>query len=124
MQDLTLVGRSTDGTRLILRSAGGEEFSVPIDDPLVAAVQESSADDAPVRLEVQMDGPLRPRDIQSRIRAGESAEALAEAAGTDVERVMVYARPVLASRHVHQNLPCTRTSRANDKTPVNADTGS
>lgn len=45
-----------------------------------------------------MDGPLRPRDIQSRIRAGESAEALAEAAGTDVERVMVYARPVLAER--------------------------
>jgi hypothetical protein len=121
MQDLTLVGPSTDGTRLILRSAAGVEFSVPIDDPLVAAVQAahgSSQDDPPARLEVQMDGPLRPRDIQSRIRAGESPEDLAAAAGVDIERVLVFARPVLAERaHIAE-----RAQRASLRRP-HGDTG-
>lgn len=41
---------------------------------------------------------LRPRDIQNRIRSGESAEQVAEAAGTTVERIMAFAGPVLAER--------------------------
>ena len=41
---------------------------------------------------------LRPRDIQNRIRSGESAEQVAEAAGTTVERIMPFAGPVLAER--------------------------
>ncbi len=42
--------------------------------------------------------PLRPRDIQARIRAGATAEEVAEAAGSTVDKVLVYARPVLAER--------------------------
>ena len=50
-----------------------------------------------------MDSALRPRDIQARIRAGETPEAVAQAAGTNVERVMTYADPVIAERqHVAQ----------------------
>lgn len=45
-----------------------------------------------------MNSALRPRDIQSRIRAGESAEDVAAAAGTPVEKIMIYAAPVLAER--------------------------
>ena len=45
-----------------------------------------------------MDSALRPRDIQARIRAGESAEAVAEAGKTTVDKVMPYAAPVLAER--------------------------
>lgn len=45
-----------------------------------------------------MDSVLRPRDIQARIRAGESPESVAAAAGGSVERVMVFATPVLAER--------------------------
>lgn len=45
-----------------------------------------------------MDSALRPRDIQARIRAGESAEDVAAAAGTPVEKIMIYAAPVLAER--------------------------
>lgn len=51
-----------------------------------------------------MDSALRPRDIQARIRSGESAEEVAAAAGTSVEQIMPYASPVLAERaHVAWN---------------------
>ena len=50
-----------------------------------------------------MDSALRPRDIQARIRAGETPETVAQVAGTTVERVMPFAAPVLAERaHVAQ----------------------
>jgi hypothetical protein len=48
--------------------------------------------------ETTMDSALRPRDIQARIRSGESAEEVAAAAGTSVEAIMPYASPVLAER--------------------------
>ncbi len=45
-----------------------------------------------------MNSQLPPREIQARIRAGESAEDVATAAQTSLDRVMVYAGPVLAER--------------------------
>jgi hypothetical protein len=52
---------------------------------------------------MKMDSALRPRDIQARIRAGESPEDVAAAAKTTVEEIMPYAGPVLAERaHVAQ----------------------
>jgi hypothetical protein len=56
------------------------------------------------QLETKMDSALRPRDIQARIRAGESPEDVAAAAGTTVDAIMPFAGPVLAERqHVAQN---------------------
>ena len=45
-----------------------------------------------------MDSVLRPRDIQARIRSGESPETVAAAAQTSVEKIMGFATPVLAER--------------------------
>ncbi|MFP5415769.1 MAG: septation protein SepH [Actinomycetes bacterium] len=45
-----------------------------------------------------MDSALRPRDIQARIRAGESPEDVAAAAGVPVERIDAFAAPVMAER--------------------------
>lgn len=45
-----------------------------------------------------MDSSLRPRDIQARIRAGESPEAVADAAQTTVEKIMPFAGPVMNER--------------------------
>ncbi len=102
MQDLTLVGLDKDGTRLVLVSASGEEFSVPVDTRLRATLRGDNARLG--QLETKMDSALRPRDIQARIRAGESPEDVAAAAQTTVEAIMPYAGPVLAERqHVAQN---------------------
>ena len=50
-----------------------------------------------------MESTLRPKDIQARIRSGETPEAVAQVAGTSVDKVMPYATPVLAERaHVAQ----------------------
>ena len=45
-----------------------------------------------------MESALRPRDIQARIRAGESPEEVAEAARSSIEKIMAFAAPVLAER--------------------------
>ncbi len=101
MQDLTPVGLSRDGTRLVLVSSTGEEFSVVVDTRLRAALRGDSSRLG--QLEMKMESALRPRDIQSRIRAGESPEEVATAAQTTVDAIMGFATPVLAERaHVAQ----------------------
>ena len=58
----------------------------------------AGAPDSNGQLEIPMESSLRPRDIQMRIRAGESPEAVAHAAGTSVEKIMAFAAPVMAER--------------------------
>ena len=89
MLDLTPVGLSQDGKRLVLVSSAGEEFSVPVDTRLRAALRGDNARHG--QLETKMDSALRPRDIQARIRAGESPEDVAAAAQTTVDAIMPFA---------------------------------
>ncbi len=99
MQDLTPVGLSKDGTRLVLLSDAGEEFAVVVDHRFRAALRGDPASTARFgQLEMKMESALRPRDIQARIRAGETAEEVAAAAQTTVEAIMGFATPVLAER--------------------------
>jgi len=95
-QDLTLVGLTEDKQRLVLVNAAGEEFTLPADARLRAALRGDHARLG--QLEITMDSALRPRDIQARIRAGESPEHVAAAAQTTLDKVMGYATPVLAER--------------------------
>ena len=95
MVHLTLAGVSDDGKRLLMVSDAGVEFTLDIDPRLRAALR---GDDGERRMEIQMDSTLRPRDIQARIRAGETPEAVAEAAHTSVDKIMAFAAPVLAER--------------------------
>lgn len=66
-----------------------------------------------------MDSALRPRDIQARIRRGESTEAVAEAANVPVERIMAYAVPVLAEReHICERAQAATIRRTNISAPA------
>ncbi len=66
-----------------------------------------------------MDSMLRPRDIQARIRAGETPEAVAAAAQTTVEKVMPYAAPVLAEReHVAERAQRSSIRRPAGEAPA------
>ena len=95
-QDLTLVGLTEDKQKLVLVSDSGEEFTLPADARLRAALRGEHARLG--QLEITMESALRPRDIQARIRAGESPENVAAAAQTSIEKIMGYATPVLAER--------------------------
>ncbi|MFI6454261.1 septation protein SepH [Streptosporangium amethystogenes] len=97
MQELRLVAVSEDGTYLVLATAGrGTRFTLPVDDRLRAAVRGNFS-----RLgqyEIEVESPLRPKEIQARIRAGETAEEIANTAGIPVERVRWFEGPVLQER--------------------------
>ncbi len=96
MIQLSLAGLSPDGSRLLLVSDDGSEFTLTVNDTLRAALRGDHARIG--QLEIQMESALRPRDIQSRIRAGDSPDEVAKAAQTTVEAIMPYAGPVLAER--------------------------
>ncbi|GAA2152814.1 hypothetical protein GCM10009844_36460 [Nocardioides koreensis] len=96
MVHLTLAGVSDDGQRLLLVSDAGVEFTLDIDARLRAALRGDTARLG--QLETKMDSTLRPRDIQARIRAGETPEVVAQAAQTSVDKIMAFAAPVLAER--------------------------
>jgi hypothetical protein len=103
MVHLRVIGVGEDGRKLRLVSDAGVEFTVDVDDRLRAALSGEATDEGgdqarTGQLERQMDSTLRPRDIQARIRAGETPESVASVAGTSVEKVMPYAAPVLAER--------------------------
>lgn len=66
-----------------------------------------------------MDSALRPRDIQARIRAGETPETVAQAAQTTVDRIMTYAGPVLAERaHIAERAQQASVRRKAGEGPV------
>ena len=115
MVHLTLAGLSEDGKRLLLVSDAGVEFTLDVDERLRAASRGDRHARARLgQLEITMESVLRPRDIQARIRAGETPEAVAAAAQTSIEKIMPYAAPVLAEReHVAQ-----RAQRASLRRPA------
>jgi hypothetical protein len=96
MTHLTLAGLSGDGKRLLLVDDQGAEFTLDADPRLRAALRGEHARLG--QLEMKMDSSLRPRDIQARIRSGETPESVASAAGTTVEAIMPFAAPVMAER--------------------------
>ncbi|MEV4258586.1 septation protein SepH, partial [Spirillospora sp. NPDC049652] len=97
MQELRLVAVSEDGTYLVLATAGrGTRFTLPVDDRLRAAVRGHFSRLG--QFEIEVESPLRPKEIQARIRSGETAEEIAESAGIPVERVRWFEGPVLQER--------------------------
>ena len=121
MQHLTPVGLSKDGTQLVLVSNAGEEFAVPVDHRLRTALRGDHARLG--QLEMKMESALRPRDIQARIRGGETAEEVAAAAQTTVDAIMGFAAPVLAERaHVAESAQKSSISRRSTETSTAAGT--
>jgi hypothetical protein len=96
MDDLTLVGVHEDGEHLLLVDGTGARHRLKVDEALRAAVRRDRARLG--QLQLESEGRLRPREIQARIRAGESAEEVAAAAGVPLEHVRRYEGPVLAER--------------------------
>jgi DUF3071 family protein len=96
MHDLRLVGVHDDGEHLILSGPDGEQYLLAVDEPLRAAVRRDRAHLG--QLQIQMSGDLRPREVQSQIRAGATAEEVAERSGWPLDRVRRYEGAVLAER--------------------------
>jgi hypothetical protein len=117
VRDLTVVGLTEDGRKLVLVSDSGEEFTLPADARLRAALRGEHARLG--QLEITMESALRPRDIQARIRGGESPESVAAAAQTTLDRIMAYATPVLAERaHIADRAQRASVRRTSSEGPA------
>lgn len=99
MRELRVVGLDIDGKRIICETGdSGEKFVLRPDDRLKAAVRGDRAGSNQTAIDVEVPIMLRPREIQSKIRAGASVEQVASAAGVDIARVERFAHPVLLER--------------------------
>ncbi len=96
MDELELVRLHEDGERLVLAARDGAQSTLPITDALRAAIRGDRPRMESIR--AQEASALRPREIQERLRAGETCEALAEASGLPIEHVRRFEYPVISER--------------------------
>jgi Protein of unknown function (DUF3071) len=117
MQELRFVAVSEDGQYAVLGIPGrSARFTLPIDERLRAVALGQSS--RLVQYEIEVESPLRPKEIQARIRAGETVEEIADAAGIAVERVRWFEGPVLAERaYVAEQAQSASVRRQGDGIP-------
>jgi hypothetical protein len=95
VRQLTVVAVSDDGTQVLLAAtadAAKPTHSIAIDDRLAAAIR-GELDTGPRR-----ESALTPKEIQARLRAGDTPEQVAKAANIPVSRVLRFFGPVASER--------------------------
>ncbi|GGQ69520.1 septation protein SepH [Couchioplanes azureus] len=105
MRPVRFVALSEDGQALVLADEVGRLLALPIDERVSGALHHEGGGAGTVAttgtalaVPGESMATLSPRDIQARIRSGESAEDVARVAGVPVDRVLRYAGPVLQER--------------------------
>lgn len=99
MREITLIGLDVDGKHIICEGGQpSDKFLIRLDDRLRAAVRGDRVGLLQQKRDNEVKGVLRPKDIQSRIRAGASVEEVAESSGMEVSKVERFAHPVLLER--------------------------
>ena len=89
MQDLRVIG--VENGALLVATEDGTRFRIPIDEVLHAKLRQSVPD--------QGTGPkLSPREIQSHIRSGMSAQDVSAITGAPLEYIQRFEGPVMAER--------------------------
>ncbi|NIJ10340.1 hypothetical protein FHU38_000684 [Saccharomonospora amisosensis] len=97
MRTLRVVGLHEDGKSIVCEDpARREQFLLPADERLRAAARGDITRLG--QIEIELESQMRPREIQARIRAGESVEQVAAVAGVPLQRVERFAYPVLLER--------------------------
>ncbi|WP_394555172.1 septation protein SepH [Agromyces sp. MMS24-JH15] len=89
MQELKVIG--VENGALLAASDDGARFRIEIDEVLQSRIRQ-------VQPEVHQGPRLSPREIQAQIRAGLSAEEIAQLTGASVDYVRRFEGPVIAER--------------------------
>lgn len=92
MTHVRLVGPDDDGRTLVVATAEGERFSLPVTEELKALVTLIEAPDGTTV------PSLPPKEVQRRLRAGFTSEDLARLSGVPIEGIRRYEAPILAER--------------------------
>jgi Protein of unknown function (DUF3071) len=124
MRPVRFVALSEDGQALVLADEVGRLLTLPLDERISGALHAEahapvSGGSAVAVAPADITPTLSPRDIQSRIRSGESAEDVARVAGVPVDRVLRYAGPVLQERAMlAQHARRTRLKTSDNGSPL------
>ena len=91
------------GDAIVVEAEDGEQFQLTFDDAGREALREvvgslPAPEPAPARGRAGQGHPLSPREIQTRVRAGESAQDLADDSGTSMDKIMRFAYAVIEER--------------------------
>ncbi len=96
MRPLRFVALSEDGQALVLTDEAGRMLFLTLDESVLGAIRQDHS--IAGQLAIEVDASLTPRDIQARIRAGDSVAEVARVANVSVEKVLRFAGPVLQER--------------------------
>ncbi len=94
MTDLRFTGKTPDGVHLTLADNDGNEFTLRVSDSLRASVNQQRLSSVPD----ESENILSVKDIQRRLRLGESAQDIARDSGTSIEKIERFAGPILQER--------------------------
>jgi len=93
--DLRLVGRSDDGNHIQFTDIHNRQFQARLSDSLRAAVNQPRL----TAIKVDSDEPTTTvKDVQSRLRAGESMDAISRTTDWPLEKIEKFAGPILQER--------------------------
>jgi hypothetical protein len=95
MSELRLTGKNPEGTHITLTNPSGEEFTVRISDTLRATVNQPRLTAVVASDEVES---MSVKEIQRRLRAGETMDAIARDGHISIEKVERFAGPILQER--------------------------
>jgi hypothetical protein len=110
MQELKVIG--VESGALVATSEDGARFRIEIDEVLQSRIRQAAP-------EVHQGPKLSPREVQTHIRAGMSAEEVAELTGVSVEHVRRFEGPVIAEReHVVTSALAVPVQVAGDPDPA------
>ena len=95
MSELRLTGKNPEGTHITLTNGTGDEFTVRISDTLRATVNQPRLTAVVASDDEQV---MSVKEIQRRLRAGETMDAIARDGRISVEKVERFAGPILQER--------------------------
>jgi len=95
MTELRLHGKTEDGNHLSLVDSEGNNYSVRISDTLRATVNQPRLSSVPA---VDAVETISVKEIQRRLRAGESIEQVAREGQTTIEKVERFSGPIMQER--------------------------
>ena len=95
MSELRLTGKTEDGSHLSLVDNAGNNFSLRISDTLRATVNQPRLSSVPAVEEVET---MSVKEIQRRLRAGDSFESVARDGQISLEKVERFSGPIMQER--------------------------
>jgi Protein of unknown function (DUF3071) len=96
--DLRLVGRSEDNSELELTDSNGGKYNLRISDTLRATLNQPDKPRLAAVVNMEAQPNFTVKDIQARLRSGESIDAISRTTDWSQEKIEKFAGPILQER--------------------------